>query len=36
MIDEFARYLEKADLASDVRDRELRVRVERLLVLAED
>lgn len=33
--DEFAKYVEKADLASDVRDRGLRVRMERLFALAE-
>ncbi|HEV2401047.1 MAG TPA: hypothetical protein VGS27_29205 [Candidatus Sulfotelmatobacter sp.] len=33
--DEFARYVEKADLASDVRDRGLRVRMERLFALTE-
>jgi hypothetical protein len=33
---EFARYVEKADLASDVRDRGLRVRMERLFSLAKD
>ncbi len=32
--EEFARYTEKADLASDVRDRALRVRMERLFSLA--
>jgi len=33
--EEFARYVEQADLASDVRDRGLRVRMERLFALAE-
>lgn len=33
--DEFSRYVEKADLASDVRDRGFRVRMERLFSLAE-
>lgn len=33
--DEFADYVEKADLASNVRDRGLRVRMERLFALAE-
>lgn len=33
--DEFDRYVEKADLASEVRDRGLRVRMERLFALAE-
>lgn len=31
---EFAKYVERADLASDVRDRGLRVRMERLFSLA--
>lgn len=33
--DDFAKYVEKADLASEVRDRGLRVRMERLFALAE-
>ncbi len=33
--EEFSRYVEKADLASNVRDRGLRVRMERLFDLAE-
>jgi hypothetical protein len=33
---ELAKYVERADLASDIRDRGLRVRMERLFSLAEE